>query len=136
MVTATPDLLITPHQGSVWIITLDNVFAGISLVSVNGKSPVQNTYGVLSNAIIVLLVPDGSSLTLATDKVKFCQVLINQSVRVTPIEPVPCLFAIGIKVSVHDGAVPDFVIVAGVISEAFVLVSETLPEQVNTLSTS
>jgi len=135
-VTVLPDLLITPHPGTLCIITLDNPFAGESFGSVNGKSPVQKTYVVLSNAIIVLLVPDGASLTLVTEKVKLRHVFSNQSVTETPIVLDPFWFAIGYSVSVHIGGVQDFAILIGAISHVFKLVSETLPEQFKTLSTS
>lgn len=82
-VTGVPDLLITPHQGIVCIITFDNPFAGLSFGSVNGKLPVKNVYVVLSKAMIVLLAPDGASLMLFTVKLNERPVFNNPSDAVT-----------------------------------------------------
>ena len=62
-VTATPLLVSVPAPGSVVILTAASVLPSMSL---KPKSAAVSTRAVSSSAVIVLLVPDGASLTGVT----------------------------------------------------------------------
>ena len=86
-VTAAPASIRLPAVAILEIVTAENVFAGLSLVSLNPKSAAEKTHGVSSVVVSVVLAPDGESLTAVTLKV----IVFAVGSRSTPPSAVPPL---------------------------------------------